>query len=158
MTPVPISATTEAAVLALNNLNAQELSWLEPPALRSIVAQAFYAKAVGNLDAFLLALDHTATYDSPNYVWFKARYHRFIYVDRIAVASVARGRGLARRLYEDLFQQAMSAGFDLVLCEVNSTPPNPASDAFHAVLGFTEIGRADLPARNKAVRYLARRF
>ncbi|MCA0201102.1 MAG: GNAT family N-acetyltransferase [Proteobacteria bacterium] len=158
MTPTPISSATEAAVLALNNLNAQELSWLEPPALRSIVAQAFYAKAIGNLDAFLLALDHAATYDSPNYAWLKARYPRFIYVDRIAVAVAARGRGLARLLYEDLFRQTIAAGFELVVCEVNCMPPNPGSDAFHAALGFEEVGRADLIGRNKTVRYLARRF
>ncbi|MGE3332324.1 MAG: GNAT family N-acetyltransferase [Rhodospirillaceae bacterium] len=154
----PISTIPEAAVLALNNLNAQELSWLELPGLRSIVAQAFYAKAVGNLDAFLLALDHTATYDSPNYAWLKARYARFVYVDRIVVAASARGRGLARMLYEDLFQETRSAGFDLVVCEVNSVPPNPGSDAFHASLGFAEVGRAELPGRDKTVRYLARGF
>lgn len=158
MTPAPISTATEAAVLALNNLNAQELSWLELPALRALVAQAFYAKAIGTLDAFLLALDHTAAYDSPNYAWLKARFDRFIYVDRIAVAASARGRGLARALYEDLFHQTKGAGFDLVACEVNSMPPNPGSDAFHAALGFEEIGRADLIGRNKTVRYLARRF
>lgn len=158
MRPRPISAAAEAAVLALNNLNAQELSWLEPPALRTIVAQAFYARAIGNLDAFLLALDHTADYDSPNYAWLKARFERFIYVDRIAVAAAARGRGLARLLYEDLFQQTQAAGYRLVVCEVNTRPPNPGSDAFHAALGFTEIGRADLPGRDKSVRYLARRF
>lgn len=158
MIPAPISAATERAVLALNNLNAQELSWLELPALRAIVAQAFYAKAIGNLDAFLLALDHTATYDSPNYAWLKARFNRFVYVDRIAVAALARGRGLARMLYEDLFQRTRAAGFDLVVCEVNSVPPNPGSDAFHAALGFAEVGRADLPGRNKTVRYLAHRL
>lgn len=158
MTPAPITAGTEAAVLALNNLNAQELSWLDLAGLRSIVTQAFYAKAVGDLDAFLLALDHTAAYDSPNYAWLKARYDRFIYVDRIAVAASARGRGLARLLYEDLFQQTTAAGFDLVVCEVNCMPPNPGSDAFHAALGFAEVGRADLMGRNKTVRYLARRF
>jgi predicted GNAT superfamily acetyltransferase len=155
-TPTPISAVPEAAVLALNNAHARELSWLELPALRAIVAQAFYAKAVGDLDAFLLALDHTAVYDSPNYAWFKARYARFIYVDRIAVAVSARGRGFARLLYEDLFAAARAAEFDLIVCEVNAVPPNPGSDAFHAALGFREIGRADLPGRHKTVRYLAR--
>jgi predicted GNAT superfamily acetyltransferase len=128
------------------------------PALRSIVTQAFYAKTVGNLDAFLLALDHTATYDSPNYAWLRARYDRFVYVDRIVVASSARGRGVARLLYEDLFRETKTAGFGLTVCEVNCVPPNPGSDAFHAALGFTEVGRADLPERNKTVRYLARRF
>jgi uncharacterized protein len=155
---IPISEAVESAVLALNNAHAQELSWLELPVLRAILDQAFYAKAVGDGDAFLLALDETATYDSPNYAWFKARYPRFIYVDRIAVAAPARGRGLARILYEDLFVRAAQAGHDLIVCEVNSVPPNPGSDAFHAALGFAEVGRAELADRGKTVRYLARRL
>jgi predicted GNAT superfamily acetyltransferase len=51
------------------------------------------ARRIGNIDAFLLALDQDADYDSPNFRWFSARYPRFVYVDRIVVASAARGRG-----------------------------------------------------------------
>jgi predicted GNAT superfamily acetyltransferase len=35
-------------------------------------------------------------------------------------------------------------------------PPNPASDAFHAALGFAEVGSARLFDGMKTVRYLAR--
>ncbi len=152
----PISIANEAAVLALNNAHARELSWLEVPALRALVDQAFSVQVIGEGDAFLLALDHTATYDSPNFAWLKARYSRFVYVDRVAVAARARGRGLARKLYEDLFARAKSAGHGLIVCEVNVLPPNPSSDAFHAALGFTEVGRAAQPDRGRTVRYLAR--
>jgi predicted GNAT superfamily acetyltransferase len=146
----------ESAVLALNNAHAQELSWLEMRSLRALLDQAFFVGVIGEADAFLLALDQTASYDSPNYAWLKGRYPRFVYVDRIAVAAHARGRGLARTLYEDLFARAKSAGHDLIVCEVNAVPPNPGSDAFHAALGFTEVGQAVLPERGKTVRYLAR--
>lgn len=158
MIPVAIDAVHEPAVLALNNANAQELSWLDASALRALLQQCYSARRIGEVDAFLLALDHTAAYDSPNYAWLKARYERFVYVDRIAVAPQARGRGFARLLYEDLFGRAKSAGHALVVCEVNTIPPNPASDAFHAALGFTEVGRAVLEGRGKSVRYLARRL
>ena len=67
-----------------------------------------------------------------------------------------RKRGLANRLYEDLFRNAAAAGHDLVVCEVNSDPPNPASDAFHAALGFVEVGHAAIHGGAKTVRYLAR--
>jgi predicted GNAT superfamily acetyltransferase len=40
------------------------------------------------------------------------------------------------------------------MCEVNATPPNPASDAFHARLGFEEIGAAHL--KKKTVWYFSR--
>lgn len=127
-------ASLAATLLALNNAHAQELSWLEPERLQHLVEQSFLARRIGNLDAFLLALDQGADYDSPNFLWFRARYPRFIYVDRIVVAASARGRGRARRLYDDLFEHAVRIGHDRVVCEVNQNPPNPASDAFHAAL------------------------
>ena len=144
------------ALLALNNAHAQELSWLEPERLAHLVEQAFCARRIGNLDAFLLAFDQDATYDSPNFLWFRARYPRFVYVDRIVVASSARVRGCARRLYLDLFEQAVLAGHDRVVCEVNTQPPNPESDAFHAALGFVEVGHASIHEGSKTVRYLSR--
>lgn len=143
-------------MLELNNRHAEELSWLEPDGLSRLVAQAFYARRIANLDAFLIAFDQDADYESPNFLWFKARYPRFVYVDRIVVAPEARGRGHARRLYGDLFAQATQAGHEVVVCEVNSDPPNPASDAFHAALGFVPVGEARIHGGRKAVRYFAR--
>ena len=112
-------------------------------------------RRIGKLDAFLLAFDQDARYDSPNFIWFRARYPRFVYVDRIVVAPSARGRGCARRLYDDLFEHAARAGHDRVVCEVNKTPPNPASDAFHAALGFVEVGSASVHGGSRTVRYLS---
>jgi predicted GNAT superfamily acetyltransferase len=80
------------ALLALNNAHALELSWLEPARLQHLVSQAFLARRIGNFDAFLLAFDQGADYDSPNFLWFRARYPRFVYVDRIVVAAAARSR------------------------------------------------------------------
>jgi hypothetical protein len=144
------------ALLALNNSHAQELSWLEPERLEYLVREAFLARRIGALDGFLLAFDQDAQYDSPNFLWFRARYKRFVYVDRIVVASSARGRGCAKKLYGDLFEQAVGAGHERVVCEVNSNPPNPESDAFHAALGFVEVGSASIHDGAKTVRYLAR--
>lgn len=152
----PISPADEPAVLALNNIHAEELSWLGPERLRHLIGQAFYSRRIGSLDAFILAFDHTADYDSPNYLWFRERYPRFVYVDRIAVAAQARGRGLARCIYMDLFETARRAGHALVTCEVNHEPPNPASDAFHAALGFSEAGQAATGDAGKRVRYFVR--
>ena len=145
-----------AAMLALNNDHAQELSWLEPARLQHLVEQSFLARRIGNLEAFLLAFDQSARYDSPNFLWFCARFPRFVYVDRIVVAPSARGRGHARRLYDDLFRHAAAAGHERVVCEVNTQPPNPASDAFHAALGFVEVGAASVYDGNRTVRYLSK--
>jgi len=142
------------ALLALNNEHARELSWLEPQRLQRLVEQAFLAGRIGTVDAFLLAFDQDARYDSPNFLWFRSRYPRFVYVDRIVVASSARGRGYARKLYDALFRQAVEAGHERVVCEVNTQPPNPASDAFHAALGFVEVGTGTVYDGNRTVRYL----
>ena len=151
-----VTPDIERAILALNNRHAEELSWLEPERLSHLISQAFYARRIGAAEAFLIAFDQDADYDSPNFLWFKSRYARFVYVDRIAVAETARGRGHARRLYHDLFDMAARNGHDIVVCEVNSDPPNPGSDAFHAALGFHEIGQAAIHGGRKVVRYFAR--
>lgn len=153
-----VQAPDEAVVLALNNENAAELSWLEPQELSALIGTSFSASRIGDLEAFLLTFDQTATYDSPNFLWFRERYPRFVYVDRIVVAADARGRGHARRLYEDLFARAAAAGHDIVTCEVNMDPPNPTSDAFHAALGFQEVGQALIHDGKKAVRYYAKQL
>ncbi|KQU77551.1 GNAT family acetyltransferase [Mesorhizobium sp. Root695] len=153
---VRVSAEDEAAILALNNEHAAELSWLEAERLSFLLGEAFYARRIGDLEAFIMTFDQDARYDSPNFLWFGERYERFVYVDRVVVAAQARGRGHARRLYQDLFEHVVRAGHTLVTCEVNTDPPNPASDAFHAALGFTEAGDAVIHGGKKAVRYYVR--
>lgn len=154
--PRPIGLADRDAVLALNGLHETELSPLDPQGLERLLAEAFHACMARDGQAFLIAFDQDAAYDSPNFLWFKERYDRFVYVDRVAVAAAGRGRGLARALYAELMERAIAAGHARIVCEVNSDPPNPASDAFHARLGFVEVGRARLEARGKSVRYLAR--
>ncbi len=153
--PMGIEPDAEAAVLALNNMFATELSLLDRERLAVLLRQSFHARRIGSAPAFLIALDQGADYDSPNYLWFRSRYRRFVYVDRVAVHPTARGRGLAKALYSDLIQHAVDAGHDLIACEINSSPPNPASDAFHAKLGFAEVGSATIHGGAKEVRYMA---
>lgn len=142
------------ALLALNNAHAAELGALSPEAFAHLVAMSFRTRMTEAADAFLVALEQGAPYDSPNYRRFSERFERFTYIDRVAVAASARKKGLGRALYEDLIAAAVAAGHDILACEVNFDPPNPVSDAFHAHFGFEEIGRARLPERGKAVRYL----
>jgi uncharacterized protein len=151
---LPIASDVEPALLVLNNAHAMELSWLEPGRFSVLLGRAFHARRIGGADAFLLAFDQDA--DSPNFLWFRERHPRFVYIDRVAVAPAARGRGHARRLYADLIETAAARGHSLVVCEVNSEPPNPASDAFHAALGFADVGQARIHGGSKTVRYLMR--
>ncbi len=156
LTTADLAGPDGEALLALNNAHAVELSWLEPEKLAHLVAQAFVARRVGAADALLLTFDQAADYDSVNYLWFRERYRAFVYVDRVVVADSARGRGLARALYDDLFVAAKAAGHERIVCEVNSDPPNPASDKFHAALGFVTVGTAAIHGGKKTVTYLER--
>jgi len=147
----------EHAVLALNAANELETSPLDVAGLRQLCEQAFH---VGLVDrgraAFLIAFDQDAGYQSQNFLWFKGRYRRFVYVDRIIVSAAARHQSLATRLYRELFDLAARSGHTLVTCEVNVRPPNPASWAFHAARGFTEVGRGESADKRKEVGYLLR--
>lgn len=143
-------------LLALNNEFAQELSLLSPEKAAHLVREAFMACAIGEADALLLAFDQDAAYENPNFGWFKPRFDRFVYIDRVVVSPAMRGRGLARALYQALFTRAASSGHSRVVCEINFEPPNPGSDTFHASLGFEQVGLAALPAAGKTVRYFSR--
>jgi uncharacterized protein len=147
------SSALQSALLALNNEHALELSWADDARLRQLVAAAFFAERVGFADAFLIAFDQDARYDSRNFLWFRSRYSRFVYVDRVVTAPQARGRGLARLLYGRVIDRAMAAGHVRVVCEVNSEPPNPVSEALHRSLGFSPVGEAQLSTA-KTVKYL----
>ena len=144
-----------AEALALNNAHATELSWQDEHSFAHLIRHAFHARWTPDRAAFLIAFDERADYASENFRWFRDRFSRFVYVDRVVVAPAHRGKGLARMLYADLFEAVRAAGQSLVVCEVNSDPPNPASDAFHDALGFVEVGQAVLAGKGKVVRYLS---
>ncbi len=157
----PISAqdaATLATLLDLNNAHARETSFLTPQKWQAMVGSAFCATCLPEAAALLIAFEQNAGYDNANFNWFRMRLARFVYVDRIVIASSLHGRGLAGLMYRDLFERARAAGHDHIVCEVNLIPPNPASDTFHAKMGFTEVGRAALVDSAKTVRYLAKRL
>lgn len=157
MSIAPIEPAHFPAVLALNGSVVEKTGPLDAARLAWMLGDAFQAVQIGGGgDAFMLAFAEGAAYDSPNYRWLAAKYPRFTYVDRIVVAPHTRGRGLARRLYEQLIAATQLSGRPVVTCEVNLDPPNPGSDAFHAALGFAEVGRGSPDGGKKIVRYLAR--
>jgi Predicted acetyltransferase, GNAT superfamily len=149
----PLTPDDAPWALALNEAVGAAVSPLTPARFEALRRASRHALAVGS-EAFLLAFDETADYDSPNFLWFRARHPRFTYVDRVAVADGSRRKGLGRALYAALFAAAAADRRPDVACEVNVEPPNPRSDAFHAALGFTPVGEGAFGA--KRVRYLMR--
>jgi uncharacterized protein len=142
-------------VIALGNANQVETGPLDQAVLKGLVDEAYLSQVIRPDLGFLITFIETADYQSPNFLWFKQTMRNFVYVDRIVVAAQARGQGLARNFYENLFEIAAAKGFERVVCEVNSDPPNPVSDKFHAALGFIPVGSATLPNK-KTVTYLSR--
>jgi uncharacterized protein len=142
-------------LLELNLASVRELSELDEPRLQWILSLAHRALAVEaerELVAFALAIAPGTGYDSANYRWFGARFERYLYLDRVVVAARLRRQGIATLLYDAL--EAAAARFGRMVCEVNVSPPNPASVAFHSARGYVEIGR--LSHDGKVVALLSR--
>lgn len=156
MDPIIRTATAadHPAVLALN-LEAEALmSPMDAARLAMLDRQSVYYRIVRDGDAvvaFLIALDETADYDSPNYQWYRQRYPRFLYIDRIAVAASHRARRLGGLLYADLFAFARERGYDTLAAEFYIAPFNEASSRFHARHGFVEVGRQWVAGGTKQV-------
>lgn len=102
---------------------------------------------------FLLVMSDASGYDGDNFRWFVERYRNFLYVDRIVVDKTAARRGVGSALYGDLIEFAMSQGCPALCCEINVSPPNPISHAFHARFGFKEVGRSAETGAPKVVSY-----
>lgn len=97
------------------------------------------------IGGFCLVLAPGADYDSGNYLWFSDRYGDFVYLDRIAIAPAFQRRGLGRAMYAEVERQAAERRPDAthLTLEVNLRPRNDMSLAFHAALGFAEVGRRE---------------
>lgn len=152
----PLAPADGAWVLALNASHVAETGPLDQPGLDTLVARACRSTVADPEAGFLIALDATAPHDGVNFRWFASRMDDFVYIDRIVVAAVARGRGIAAAFYDDLAEAARVMGRRALVAEVNFDPPNPGSLAFHARTGFHAVGEAYLTDRGKTVRYLRR--
>jgi predicted GNAT superfamily acetyltransferase len=147
-----------AAVPAVNDIDAEEMGTLiGAAALAAGVVRGGHPDArEEELVGFVLALAPGADYASENYRWFSERRDRFLYVDRIVVGEGNRGEGLGPLLYDAVFAESRARGAAEVDCEVNVEPPNPGSLAFHARLGFEEVGRQSTKGGSVVVALLAK--
>jgi len=142
------------AMLRLNLESEHFLSPLDSAQLAALYGEAAHRRVVvgaGQVLGFLLAFRAGANYTSPNYQWFCARFANFLYIDRIVIDAMARGRGLGLLFYRDLFASARAQGIARVTCEYDIEPPNEGSRRFHARLGFREIGTQRVADGKKAV-------
>jgi len=137
------AASDHPDILALNESALPHVNRISTDDLAGFAEQSCYFRIVREneeLAAFLLAFSEGAIYSSPNFIWFRDRYPRFVYIDRIVVAPTQRRSGIGRLLYSDL-ERFASAHAPALTCEVNLNPPNHGSFVFHERTGFVEVGR-----------------
>lgn len=123
----------------LNQQNIPELGSLESIAsLTSLIEKSFkilILKELNKIIGFCLLFKNNSTYSSPNYLHFKNKYNKFLYIDRVVVASSFTGKGGGKLMYDHVFKIAAFENLT-ICCEVNEKPLNQVSLAFHKKLGF----------------------
>jgi predicted GNAT superfamily acetyltransferase len=150
---VPVTADDYAAILELNEASVPHVNRIPLATLEHLHGQSCYCKVarIGpEIVGFLVVLDETAEYESPNFHYFKRHYPSFAYVDRIFISGRHQGLGLGRLLYQDLIDE-LDGGTPVVTCEVNLDPPNPGSVAFHERLGFVQVDEQHTEGGSKRV-------
>lgn len=132
-----------AAIPDINRLDITRAEWL---------VQHVVTPGLARLDAqpagMIAVLSEDCGYASDYYRWFTDRYENFLYIDRVIVAPWARGRGIARRLYQEIERIAQERRMAIV-ADVYSEPPNVPSLNLHRAMGYQEIGTQAFPAEQK---------
>ena len=138
------------SVLALNNAAGPAILPLDANRLRRFFRSAEYfrvAERDGGIAGFLVGFGPGTDHDSGNYAWFRERYPRFFYIDRIVVASRRRGGGLGRAFYADV-QSYAELRYPHLACEVFLEDGNDPALLFHGSFGFREVGQRVMPAHD----------
>ena len=133
------------AMWAINEDGLPGTGQVSPPELIALLDLSSFAVGAFQDDlmlGFVICLPPRTTYGSLNYAWFNQRYDAFLYVDRIAVATDHRNRGVGSALYSQVIAEANEQAVP-VAAEVNLVPPNPGSVRFHHRFNFVEVGTLD---------------
>jgi predicted GNAT superfamily acetyltransferase len=135
-----IHAINEAAYPAVGTETIDDLGHIASESIIALVAEVD-----GEIAGFCLVLGPDADYDSMNYQWFLARYDDFVYLDRVALSPAFQRRGIGRAMYAEVerFARERRPTATQLTLEVNLRPRNDHSLAFHAELGFTEVGQQE---------------
>ena len=139
----PLVAADEAQVLKINVEAQSGVAALDHVELARLVGVSPTHVVAADGDAaygYALNFGRDDAYDGEEFLAMRSLIPQpFVYIDQVAVAGAARTQGIGRRLYEALERRAMDLGICCLCCEVNIRPPNPASLAFHARLGFSTL-------------------
>jgi len=131
------------SVIALNNAAGPSILPMDAAKARFFWEHAEYfrvAEQDGQVTGFLVALSQDAPHDSSNFLWFRERHERFLYVDRIVIARPRRGGGRGRAFYADV-QSFGELRWPQLCCEVFLQSGNDPALLFHGSFGFREVGQ-----------------
>ena len=106
------------------------------------------------LTSFAIVMDESSTYKSPNYLYFKNKFPKFLYVDRIAVTQKHQRKGIGSLIYSEIFQLGIKMNAP-ICCEVNTKPLNQKSLNFHKKNNFRIID--EVPFVKKSVAMMVKR-
>lgn len=137
-----VHAINQAEVPAVGSETRDDLGHIGS---QSEIALVAVDRRTDEIAGFCMVLVPGADYDSGNYLWFAERYDDFVYLDRVAIAPAYQRLGIGRALYADVERLAgeRRPTADLFTLEVNLRPRNDRSLAFHAELGFVEVGQRE---------------
>lgn len=147
------------AVLALNADNIPEVGEMDGAKLDLLLSEAVAVEVVevdDEIVGFMILLGPGGSYASPNYRWFEERYDNHLYVDRIAIATAARGQGWGPALYARFEELGRERGASVLTAEVNTVPINERSLRFHSIAGFEEVARCRPYGPDEEVAMLAK--
>ena len=131
-------------VLKLNEENVNVLiptdrEELEYLAEKAALFQTIYVDEVPA--GFIIALrEGLEDYDFKSYRWFEERYSKFLYIDRVVVDKKCWKKGLGRKLYQYAFDYVKENDIEIVGAAITTIPYSKESLAFHAKMGFHEVG------------------
>ena len=143
-------------ILEINATEEEKTSRIDLARITQLDSWSDYHRVVvveDEIIGFLLVMSEASDYDGDNFRWFVERYSRFLYVDRIVIDRTFARRGVGSALYSDLIKFAATQSWSTICCEINVSPPNPVSHAFHAGFGFKEVGRSGTVGAPKVVSY-----
>ncbi|HKL41975.1 MAG TPA: GNAT family N-acetyltransferase [Clostridia bacterium] len=148
-------------VLELNKASVHFLSPLTKEKLESLIKACDFSYVIeidGLVEAFILALSENKDYDSVNYQWFKDKYDKFLYIDRVVVSKNCQSQGLGQFMYKKIIKKAKAKEYPFLLAEIDVEPANPKSLKFHEKFGFKEVGRESIHNGKKVVSLQALKF
>src|SRR5437867_7516833 len=118
------------AILSINAEGVPGVSALAPRDTAALLEAATLFRIAEDGEraiAYVIVFASNASYDGEEFQWLRRRPGAFLYIDQVAVARQARGRGVASALHEAIEAAARRLGLPALTLEVTLRPETPTS-------------------------------